>query len=285
MRTPQQLQPLVDEGLIDEVIRPLMAGKEAEVYLVVADGEICCAKVYKDSESRSFRQRSTYKEGRKVRSSRRQRAMGRGSKFGKAELEAEWQHAEVDALHRLTAAGVRVPTALNFSHGVLLMELITDEYGEVAPRLNDTALTPEIARKYHKSLVRDVVKMLSAGLIHGDLSEYNVLLGPLGPVIIDLPQATNASGNNNAFRLLDRDIANMRSLFARAAPELMETQYAREIWDLYEAGDLHPETVLTGLYVRREANADVDAILDQIQEARLEAEARQLGREEAEQYD
>ena len=285
MKIPKGLQPLVDDGIVDEVIRQLQSGKEAAVYIVVCGEEVRCAKVYKAAENRSFHTATDYREGRKVRGSRDTRATGKRSRHGRKVQEAEWKSAEVDALYLLADAGVRVPKPLGMHEGVLLMELVLDAHGKPAPQIGAVKINAQEAREWHAFMIEQIVRMLCAGLIHGDLSEYNVLLGPLGPVIIDLPQATNAAGNNNAFRLLDRDIANMRLLFARAAPELMQTQYAREIWDIYEAGDLTPDTALTGHYVRREANADVDAILDQIQEARLEAEARQLGREEAAEYD
>ena len=285
MKTPKGLQPLVEDGIVDKVIRQLQSGKEASVYVVVCGDDLRCAKVYKAAENRSFHTATDYREGRKVRGSRDTRATGKRSRHGRKVQEAEWKSAEVDALYLLADAGVRVPTPLGMHDGVLLMELVLDAHGNPAPQIGAVEITAAEALEWHAFMIEQIVRMLCAGLIHGDLSEYNVLLGPLGPVIIDLPQATNASGNNNAFRLLDRDIANMRSIFARTAPELMQTQYAREIWELYEAGDLHPDTVLTGRHVRREAMADVDAVLDQIQEARLEAEARQLGREEAAEYD
>ena len=285
MKIPKGLQPLVEDGMVDAVIRQLKSGKEASVYLVTCGDEVRCAKVYKAAEQRSFHTATDYREGRKVRGSRDARAAGRRSRHGRKVQEAEWKSAEVDALYLLADAGVRVPTPLGMHDGVLLMELVQDEHGNPAPQIGEVEMSAQQAREWHAFMIEQIVRMLCAGLIHGDLSEYNVLLGPHGPVIIDLPQATNASGNNNAFRLLDRDIANMRSTFSRAAPELMETQFAREIWDIYEAGDLHPDTVLSGRHVRREANADVDAVLDQIQEARLEAEARQLGREAVAEYD
>jgi RIO kinase 1 len=271
--------------MVDKVIRQLQSGKEASVYIVECGDTLRCAKVYKAAEHRSFQTATDYREGRKVRGSRDARAAGRRSRHGRKVQEAEWKSAEVDALYLLADAGVRVPTPLGMHDGVLLMELVLGEDGQPAPQIGAVQMSSQEAREWHAFMIEQIVRMLCAGLIHGDLSEYNVLLGPLGPVIIDLPQATNASGNNNAFRLLDRDVANMRSTFARAAPELMQTEFAREIWDLYEGGELSPDTPLTGRYVRREANADVDAVLDQIQEARLEAEARQLGREEADEYD
>ena len=281
MKVPKGLQPLVEDGLVDAVIRQLQSGKEASVYMVTCGDQIRCAKVYKDTQHRSFQKATDYTEGRKARGSRNARAAGKRSRHGRKVRETEWKSAEVDALYRLAAAGVRVPKPHGVYDGVLLMELVQDEHGNPAPQISDVELTAQQARQWHGFMIQQVVRMLCAGLIHGDLSEYNVLLGPLGPVIIDLPQAVVAAGNNHAFRLLDRDISNMRLTFSRAAPELLDTEYAREIWELYESGELRPDTVLTGRHIRVEVNADVDAVLDQIEEARREAQARQLGREAA----
>ena len=281
MKVPKGLQPLVEDGLVDAVIRQLQSGKEASVYMVTCGDQIRCAKVYKDAQHRSFQKATDYTEGRKARGSRNARAAGKRSRHGRKVRETEWKSAEVDALYRLAAAGVRVPKPHGVYDGVLLMELVQDEHGNPAPQISDVELTAQQARQWHGFMIQQVVRMLCAGLIHGDLSEYNVLLGPLGPVIIDLPQAVVAAGNNHAFRLLDRDISNMRLTFSRAAPELLDTEYAREIWELYESGELRPDTVLTGRHLRVEVNADVDAVLDQIEEARREAQARQLGREAA----
>ena len=281
MKIPQSLQPLVEDGVVDTVIRQLQSGKEAEVYVVVCGEEIRCAKVYKSSEHRSFQNVAQYREGRKYRSSRNTRATNKRSRHGRKVQETVWKTAEIDALYRLAAAGVRVPKPYGVHDGVLLMELVRDEDGNPAPRLNEVDITAQQARDWHTFLIAEIVRMLCAGRIHGDLSEFNVLVDSSGPVIIDLPQVVNASSNNNAFRMLDRDVNNMRWTFSRAAPELLDTQYAREMWDLYMSGELQPDTALTGRYTRREANADVDAVLDAIEEARREAEARQLGREEA----
>lgn len=278
MKIPMGLQPLVEAGMIDEVIRQLPSGKEATVYIVACGDQICCAKVYKSAENRSFKKASEYREGRKARSSRDARAAGRGSRHGRKVQEAQWKNAEVDALFALARAGVSVPTPQCVHEGVLLMELVCDEHGDPAPQLCQVAMTAPQAREWHAFMMRQIVRMLCAGLIHGDLSEYNVLLGPLGPVIIDLPQAVSASKNNNAFALLARDVNNMRAMFSRAAPELLDTQYAHEIWKLYEEGELEPDTTLTGLYVHDESDPDVDAVLDQIEDAREQAEARELGR-------
>src|SRR5476649_214800 len=245
MKTPKRIEPLVEEGLIDEVIRKLMGGKEAEVYVVRCGEDIRCAKVYKEANKRSFRQIVQYTEGRKVKNSRRARAMEKGSRYGRQEQEQAWQNAEVEALQRLASAGVRVPLPYNFLEGVLLMELVTDENGNAAPRLNDLALSAAQAREYHHILIMQVVRMLCAGIVHGDLSEYNVLVGSDGPVIIDLHQAVDAAGNNNACSMLERDVNNLTAYFGRFAPELLNTDYGKEIWSLYQSGKLHPESPLT----------------------------------------
>jgi RIO kinase 1 len=278
MRVPGGLQPLIDDGIIDEVLRQLKSGKEASVYIVASGAAIRCAKVYKAAEHRGFHKLAEYQEGRKARGSRDARALGRGGRHGRKVQQAEWKNAEVEALYRLDSAGVRVPRPFGVFDGVLLMELVLDADGQPAPRLNEVDLLPEQARQWHAFMMTQIVRMLCAGLIHGDLSEYNVLVDAGGPVIIDLPQAVNATRNNNAFRMLERDVHNMRETFARAAPELMQTDYAHEIWKLYQAGELTPETPLTGRYTHSTVAADVDAVLDQIEEARLEAEARARGR-------
>jgi RIO kinase 1 len=281
MKIPKGLQPLVDDGMVDAVVRSLKSGKEASVYIVDCGGELRCAKVYKEAEQRGFHKLAQYQEGRKTRSSRDARAMGRRGRHGRRVQEAEWKNAEVEALYRLVGAGVRVPAPHLVHEGVLLMELVRDAHGDPAPRLNDVELTAEQARRWHAFMVVQIVRMLCAGLIHGDLSEFNVLLDVNGPVIIDLPQAVNAASNNSAFAMLERDVNNMRAAFGRAAPELLETEYAREIWTLYEAGALAPESVLTGVFARDPTAADVDAVLDHIEDERREAQARQRRRDEA----
>lgn len=283
MKTPARLQPLVEEGLIDEVIRQLMSGKEAIVYVVRCGEDIRCAKVYKEADKRAFRQAVQYTEGRKVKNSRRARAMEKGSKFGREQQEEAWQTAEVDALHRVAAAGVRVPKAYNFLNGVLLMELITDAEGHAAPRLNDVELTPERARDYHQQLIREVVCMLCAGLIHGDLSEYNVLVDGIGPVLIDLPQAIDAAGNNSAASLLERDVNNLAIWFGRFAPDLLATAYGPEMWALYKTGALKPDTPLTGVFIRNEKPADVKGLIKEIDEVVREETARQRYKQMLEQ--
>ena len=281
MKIPKGLQPLVDDGMVDTVVRSLKSGKEASVYIVDCGGELRCAKVYKEAERRGFHKLAQYQEGRKTRSSRDARAMGRRGRHGRSVQEAEWRNAEVDALYRLVSAGVRVPAPYLVHEGVLLMELVRNEQGEPAPRLNDVQIDADQAGAWHAFMMKQVVRMLCAGLIHGDLSEFNVLVDAQGPVIIDLPQAVNAAGNNNAFAMLERDVNNMRASLGRAFPELLETQYAHEIWALYESGELMPDSVLTGRFERDSAAADVDAVLTQIEDERREAEARQRRREEA----
>ena len=276
MKPPQRLQTLIDEGLIDTVVRQLMSGKEAMVYVVRCGDETRCAKVYKEATQRSFRQAVDYTENRKVKNTRQARAMAKGTRFGRQAQEAAWQSAEVDALYRLAAAGVRVPTPHNFFEGVLLMELVTDEHGDAAPRLNDVAFTPEQARAHHATLLTQVVRMLCAGVVHGDLSEFNILLGAHGPVIIDLPQAVDAAGNNHAQRMLLRDVGNLSAFFGRFAPELVPTQFGPEIWGLYHRGVLHPEVVLSGRFEARTAAVDVGSVMREIDDARADEAARRL---------
>ncbi len=282
MKTPKRIQPLVDDGLVDEVIRQLMSGKEATVYIVRCGSEIRCAKVYKESAKRSFKQAVQYQEGRKVRNSRRARAMEKGSRFGRKQQEETWQNAEVDALYRIASAGVRVPQPYGCFDGVLLMELVTDEEGLVAPRLNDVSMSREQALEDHATVMHYIKLMLCAGLVHGDLSEFNVLVDEYGPVIIDLPQAVDAAANNNARSMLERDVSNMSTYYGQYAPELLKSRYAKEIWTLYEDGELQPETVLTGQFEETEEAADVDAVLLEIKAAFAEEQARQERIREAE---
>ena len=296
MKAPARLQTLIDEGLIDAVQRQLMSGKEAMVYVVRCGDDIrCakvykeatvyvvqvgndtrCAKVYKEATERSFRQAVDYTENRKVKNTRQARAMAKGSRFGRQAQEEAWQSAEVDALYRLAGAGVRVPKPHNFFEGVLLMELVTDEHGDAAPRLNDVVLTLGQARAHHATLLTEVVRMLCAGVVHGDLSEFNILLAADGPVIIDLPQAVDAAGNNHAKRMLLRDVDNLRNFFGHFAPELLHTDFGPEIWDLYQRGVLHPEVVLTGRFEHKAGAVDMDSVLREIDDARMEEAARRL---------
>ncbi|MBN8431709.1 serine protein kinase RIO [Microbulbifer salipaludis] len=274
MKVPKRLQPLVDDGMIDEVMAQLMSGKEAQVYVVRCGDSLRCAKVFKEASKRSFKQAVQYQEGRKMRNSRRARAMSKKTRYGQKEQEQAWLSAEVDALYRLAAAGVRVPEPYGFVDGVLLMELVADEDGYAAPRLDDVTLTAEQASEYHDQVMGDVVRMLCAGLVHGDLSEFNVLLDPDGPVIIDLPQAVDAAGNNNAAMMLQRDVDNMRAYFGRFAPELLTTDYGKEIWALYEAGELHPEITLTGLFEQDAGSVDVGDLMAVIEDVREEQAER-----------
>jgi RIO kinase 1 len=274
MKTPKRIEPLVQDGLVDEVIRQLMSGKEATVYVVRCGEEIRCAKVYKDANHRSFRQNASYQEGRKVKNSRQARAMEKGSRYGRKMQEEVWQNAEVDALYRLAGAGVRVPKPFICFEGVLLMELVADADGNAAPRLNDVEMSAELARDYHGRLLKQVVLMLCAGMIHGDLSEYNILVDGEGPVIIDLPQAVDAAGNNNASEMLERDVANLADYFGQFAPELNHSQYGKEIWGLYQAGLLTPEVVLTGRVEMDTSPVDVDGVLQMVELVRKDEEAR-----------
>lgn len=281
MKTPKGLQPLIDDGIIDAVMRSLKSGKEASVYVVRRGEEVLCAKVYKDAQQRSFQNRVVYQEGRKTRGSRRGRAMNKATKFGRKEQEFAWKSAEADALFKLADAGVHVPKPYGYFHGVLLMELLTDTAGHSAPRLGEVELTAEEARDAHTCLMGDVVRMLCLGMIHGDLSEYNVLLADSGPVIIDFPQVVSSSGNNAARSMLLRDVHNIRDSLARFAPELKDTHFGEEIWALYQQGKLKADSVLTGRFVFDQTAADVDEVLLAIEDARQEAIIRQLGREEA----
>jgi RIO kinase 1 len=284
VKTPQGLQALIDDGVIDEVLRPLKSGKEAAVYVVRSGGEVRCAKVYTDMAQRSFQQRVQYQEGRKVRGSREARAIGKASKYGRKQQEVAWKNTEVDALYQLRAAGMRVPEPYGYFHGVLVMELVTDAEGFSAPRLGEIELSAEKAREYHRVLVRQVVLMLCCGLIHGDLSAYNVLVGPDGPVVIDFPQVVSAAGNNAARMMLLRDVNNLTAYLGRWAPDLLETWYGEEMWALFQAGELRPDTDLTGEFTPDETEVDLDSIRQSINDAREEALIRQQGREAAEEY-
>lgn len=282
MKIPKRIQPLIEDGIIDEVISQLMSGKEATVFIVRCGNEIRCAKVYKDAAKRSFKKAAQYQEGRKVRNSRRARAMEKGSRFGRAEQEDIWQNAEVDALYRLAEIGVRVPKPYGCFDGVLLMELVTDDDGVVAPRLNDVSMSAEQAIEDHTLVMHYVKLMLCAGLVHGDLSEFNVLVDDYGPVIIDLPQAVFAASNNNAKKMLQRDVENMTNYYAQFAPDLKNTHYAEEIWALFEDGELHPEYVLTGEFEFETSEADVDSVLQEITAAFEEEQALQQRKRDAE---
>lgn len=285
MKIPKRIQPLIEDGIVDEVVRQLMSGKEASVYVVRCGHEIRCAKVYKDALKRSFKKAVQYQEGRKVRNSRRARAMEKGSRFGRAEQEEIWQNAEVDALYRLAEAGVRVPQPYGCFDGVLLMELVTDDEGVVAPRLNDVSMSAEQAREDHAVMMHYVKLMLCAGLVHGDLSEFNVLVDDYGPVIIDLPQAVFAAANNNAQKMLYRDVQNMTVYYSQFAPDLIETRYAQEIWALFEDGELTPDTELTGQFFDTGDSADVGSVLVEINAVKAEAEEARRRKQESEEPD
>jgi RIO kinase 1 len=280
MKTPPRLLPLVEEGLIDTVVRQLMSGKEAMVFVVRQGDQTLCAKVYKEATNRSFRQAVDYTENRKVKNSRQARAMAKGTKFGREAQEAAWQSAEVDALYRLAAAGVRVPTPYQFIDGVLLMELVADAEGDAAPRLNDVAFTAEEALAHHATLIKEVVRMLCAGVVHGDLSEFNILLASDGPVIIDLPQAIDAAGNNHAQRMLLRDVTNLKDFFGQYAPALLDTDFGPEIWALYERGHLTTETTLTGQFQRQDKPVNLGDVIRVIDDAKDEEAARRLRMQE-----
>lgn len=269
MKAPECFEILVRNGVVDEVVSRLMSGKEADVYVVQSKGELCCAKVYKDARTRSFSQLAKYQEGRKGRNSRQSRAMQKNSKYGRQETEEAWKNAEVDALRTLADAGVRVPAVYDYAEGILLMEFVVDAEGNGAPRLNDIRLTGAKAREYHLEIIKSIVLMLCAGIIHGDLSEYNVLVDRDGLVIIDLPQAVNASGNNNARSMLERDVANITAYFGRFAPELLSTDYGREIWKLYASGLLKPTSALTGIFEQNDLPADVKGVMREIDYARI----------------
>ena len=275
MRFPKRIQPLIDDGLVDEVVQQLMSGKEATVYVVRCGDEFRCAKIYKEAYKRSFKKAAQYQEGRKQRNSRRARAMEKGSKFGRDQQEESWQNAEVDALYKLGNAGVRVPKAYGCFDGVLLMELITDDEDQVAPRLNDVSMTAELAIEDHGIVMKYVMRMLCVGVVHGDLSEFNVLVDDYGPVIIDLPQAVDAAANNNAFAMLERDVNNMTTYYGQFAPELLGSKYAKEMWALYEDGELHPDVELTGQFEEDTEAADVDTVMQEIKAAFDEEQERQ----------
>ena len=274
MKIPKRIQPLVDDGLVDEVISQLMSGKEATVYMVRCGDEIRCAKVYKEANKRSFKKAAQYQEGRKSRNSRRARAMEKGSKYGRNQQEQAWQNAEVDALYTVAEAGVRVPHPFGCFEGVLLMELITDEAGDVAPRLNDVVMSKEQAIEDHQLMMEYIVRMLCAGIVHGDLSEFNVLVDEYGPVIIDLPQAVDASANNNAKAMLIRDVDNITNYYGQFAPDILLSKYAQEMWALYESGELTLESKLTGLFKESTKAANVDNVIEEIKAAFMEEQER-----------
>lgn len=275
MKIPKRLQPLIEEGLIDEVISRLMSGKEADVFVVRCGGQVRCAKVYKEAIKRSFKKAAQYQEGRKVRSSRQARAMAKGSTYGRQQQEKIWQNAEVDALSRLAAAGVRVPKTFGCVDGVLLMELITNDAGDVAPRLGEVTMSAQQAIEDHAIMMHYIMLMLCEGIVHGDLSEFNVLVDDYGPVIIDMPQAVNAAANNSAKAIFLRDVNNMRRYYGEFAPTLLNTQYGKEMWALFEQGELTPNSVLSGQFDDPSEAADVDSVLEEIKAAIQDEQDRQ----------
>ncbi|KRG69237.1 PA4780 family RIO1-like protein kinase [Pseudoxanthomonas dokdonensis] len=283
MKVPNGLQVLIDDGVIDQVLRPLKSGKEAAVYVVSSGDDVRCAKVYKDLAQRSFQQRTVYQEGRKLRGSRETRAASKATRYGRKQQEVAWKNAEVDALYQLRDAGVRVPEPYGFFHGVLVMELVVDGEGYSAPRMGEVELSAVQARQFHGFLIGEIVKMLCVGLIHGDLSAYNILLGEDGPVLIDFPQVVSAAGNNASRRMLLRDVNAITASLGRFAPELLDTWYGEEMWALYESGALLPDTVLTGRFVHDQRSIDLDGVREAIEDARQLAIIRQQGREAADE--
>jgi len=274
MRIPDSLAPLVDYGIVTDVVRPLMSGKEAQVFIVVSDGKYCVAKVYKEAQNRTFKHRAEYTEGRKVRNSRDQRAIGKRSKHGRAQDEAAWRSTEVDMIHRLHAAGVRVPTPHHFVDGVLIMELILDADGQPAPRLADLVFDPAGAQAMYDRLIREVLRMLCAGVVHGDFSDFNVLVGADGPVIIDFPQSVDTAHNTNARKLLLRDVDNMHRFLSTFAPNTRRFPYAEEMWELFQQNAITPDTRLTGRYRPSERRANTHAVLELIQDANYDERKR-----------
>lgn len=280
MKLPKALEGMVRDGLIDEVVKRLASGKEADIYVVYSQGQYRCAKVYKDITKRNFKKQASYQEGRKTRNSRKARAMEKHTKYGRKEMESSWQNAEVDALYKVAETGARVPEPFYCMDGVLLMELVIGLDGDVAPRLHDLALTQDQAMEYYSALIVDVMKMLCAGIVHADLSEYNVLVDEFGPIIIDLPQAVDATSNNNAAEFLIRDLNNLRDYFSQYAPELKATEFGQEMWAIYKAGDLTPETPLTGQFKRSTKEINVKNVMEAIDEAREENEEKLLAQAE-----
>ncbi len=278
MKIPARLLPLIEEGIIDEVVGQLKSGKEADVFIVRVGDDTRCAKVYKEANQRSFRQAAKYQEGRRVQNSRSGRAISKRTQYGQKASEASWLNAEVAALKVLSAAGLRVPTPFGLFDGVLIMELIVDADGNPAPRLNDLTLSPDVARLYHARLIDQIVRMLCAGIIHGDLSEFNVLVDAQGPVIIDLPQAVNAAGNSSAGMLFARDVDNLARYFGRFDPAILTLKYAQEIWALYAKGKLTPHAELTGLFRESTRKVDVGSVMAAIGDARKEHEVRMLNK-------
>ncbi len=281
MRLPDSLAALSDEGIIEEVVRPLMSGKEAQVYLVVAGGEERVAKIYKDAQNRSFKNRSEYTEGRRVRNSRDERAMSKRTRYGRGKDEDAWRSAEVDVIYRLRDAGVRVPEPFHFVDGVLIMELVKDADGDPAPRLAEVELSRDEARSVFEQLLREVVRMLCAGIVHGDLSDFNVLMGADGPVVIDFPQSIDATRNQNAKEILLRDVNNLITFMSPYDPSVRGLRYGQEIWHAYERMELTPDTPLTGRHQVAQTKTDTGSVLAEIAAAAREEERRRAARGQA----
>ena len=274
MLIPDRLRSMVEEGFIQRILRPLKSGKEAEVFVVEADGEVCAAKVYKEAHRRNFRQRQDYVEGRKSGDSRQDRAMQHGSRFGQRQREAAWQTHESDTMRRLNAAGSRIPRLRQLGDGVLLMDLVLDAHGEPAPQLGSCQYSRDQALRWHSWLIGEVARMLCTGVVHGDLSEYNILHAHDGPVIIDFPQAIDAARNTNAKRLLLRDVANLTRFFSRFAPELRRSEYGQEMWLLHEQTSLRPDSQLTGRFAAARNVVDAQVVLREIEAAKRDAAKR-----------
>jgi RIO kinase 1 len=222
MARTQELLNLVEEGVIDAVHAQLMSGKEATVYVVERQGHLGAAKVYRARDDRTFKKVASYVEGRnQTRNSRDRRAMNNKSSYGRGLLEEGWQEMEFRALRAAFDAGVRVPEPFFLYENVLLMELIVDEAGAPAKRLADFPFTPEQASALHLEIFLQVKRLLESGLIHADLSAYNVLMAATGPTLIDLPQVVDVAGNNNAGLILRRDLRNVTEHLARFDARLL----------------------------------------------------------------
>ncbi|MBS1121486.1 MAG: hypothetical protein H6Q90_3714 [Deltaproteobacteria bacterium] len=240
----EELDLLVADGVIDEVLGRLKSGKEANISLVRRGDQTFAAKVYKDRATRSFKNNTEYKEGRKVRNTRTQRAMDSGGQFGRDAAEQEWKSAEADALFKLHGTGVRVPTPIMFYEGVLLMELVRDAEGRPAPRLIDVAIPPEEACAVFADLVAQMISMLCCDVIHGDLSPYNILAAAEGPTIIDFPQVISAVHSSRAEFFFLRDFDNVGRFLAGFDRSLaIHRADGRAIWRAYVSRELTPQFV------------------------------------------
>ncbi|MBA3462335.1 MAG: hypothetical protein H0T46_20405 [Deltaproteobacteria bacterium] len=238
------LDVLIADGVIDEVLGRLKSGKEADISLVRRGGEVIAAKVYKDRSTRSFKNNSDYKEGRKVRNSRTQRAIDSGGRFGRDAAEQAWKSAEADALYKLRGTGVRVPEPVMFYEGVLLMTVVCDAAGQPAPRLIDVAIERDAAIAIYADLVSQMIAMLCGDLIHGDLSPYNILAAADGPTIIDFPQVVSAVHSSRAEFFFLRDFDNVVRFLAGFDPSLaVHSADGRAIWRAYVSRELTPQFV------------------------------------------